>query len=150
MAEHATPAINELITRIDQGWFEWISAVDRVGRRRREISGVCGPLTVKDLMAHIAFWEGVIPEHIQRSAMGLNDTGRNIDKINNAVYLANKDRPIELIHVEMFRAHQIARDAVLGLKTKPKKALLDRIAGETWDHYPEHTEQILTWLAAVK
>ena len=51
-----------------------------------------------------------------------------------------------MVRVDMHRAHHDAMAAIQALEDKLDDDIRDRIACETWDHYPEHTAQILTWL----
>ena len=48
--------------------------------------------------------------------------------------------------VEAYRAHHDAMAAIRAIEGELDDDIRDRIACETWDHYPEHTEQILAWL----
>jgi hypothetical protein len=136
----------EIVDRIETTWRAWLAALERVDRARRTEPGVCGHWSVKDLMAHIALWESEIPEHIQRWELGFPTADLDIDALNAEIVAENHARSYALVRMDMHRAHQTAMTAICGLRREPDDDLRGRISCETWDHYPEHTEQILAWL----
>jgi hypothetical protein len=135
-----------MVGKIDAAWKAWLEALDRVEPARREDEGVCGYWSVKDLVAHLAHCDRVLTEHVQRWQLGLPRYQYAVDAENQANYLATHDRDYDLLRIEMHVAHQLSRQAVLGIEGEPNDDLRDRIAGETWDHYPEHTRQVIDWL----
>lgn len=146
MSEGAPQTMAEIVDRIETTWRHWLLALARVDSDRRTEPGVCGHWSVKDLMAHIALWESEIPEHIQRWEIGLPIADLDIDTMNAEIVAENHARSCALVRIDMHRAHQIAMTAIRDLDLEPDDDLRSRIACETWDHYPEHTEQILVWL----
>lgn len=136
----------EIVDRIETTWRDWLLALERVEPGRRSEPGVCGHWSVKDLTAHIALWESEIPEHIHRWELGLPIADLDIDTMNAEIVAENHARSYALVRIDMHRAHQIAMTAIGELDREPDDDLRSRIACETWDHYPEHTEQILAWL----
>ena len=58
----------------------------------------------------------------------------------------NHARSFALVRIDMHRAHQMAMTAIRAVDRESDDDLRSRIACETWDHYPEHTEQIHLWL----
>jgi uncharacterized damage-inducible protein DinB len=137
---------DEILARIDETWHEWLSAVEAVPPDRREEPGVCGYWSLKDLVAHIALWESVVAEHIQRWENGFPTADHEVDAMNAEIVAENRGRSFRLVRVEMHRAHQVALAAITGIEGDLDDDVRDRIACETWDHYPEHTEQIRAWL----
>ncbi|HET7055360.1 MAG TPA: hypothetical protein VFI12_02795 [Thermomicrobiales bacterium] len=137
--------LSGILDRIDATWRDWMLALEAVDPARREESGVCGYWSVKDIMAHIALWENEIEEHLQRWALGLPKADVDVDAMNAAVVAENKDRPYPLVRIDMHRAHHAAITAIRGITSELDDDVRDRIACETWDHFPEHTEQIRQW-----
>ena len=146
MSERLPHTMAEIIDRIERSWTDWLSALERVDRTRRTEPGVCGYWSVKNLIAHIALWESEIPEHIQRWQIGLPTSDLDIHVMNAEVVAENHARSYALVRMDMHRAHQIAMTAIRAIDREPDDDLRSRIACETWDHYPEHTEQICAWL----
>jgi hypothetical protein len=139
--------VRDAVDKIDAAWKAWLVALDRVDPTRREEEGVCGYWSVKDLIAHLALCDRVVAEHIQRWQLGLPRYMHAVDAENQANYLATHDRDYDLLRIEMHAAHQLARQAILAIEGEPDDDIRERIAAETWDHYPEHTRQVADWLA---
>jgi hypothetical protein len=66
--------------------------------------------------------------------------------MNDDNHAAHRDRPYDLLRVEMHFIHQVVRDTVAQLPVDLPEELIERIAVDTWDHYDEHTQQIEGWL----
>lgn len=137
----------ETLDRIEATWRDWVLALEAVDPARRAEPGVCGWWSVKDLMAHIALWESVVPEHIQRWRLGLPEADHDVDLMNAEIVAENHNRSHALVRVDMHRAHQIALAAIREIDRDLDDDVRARIACETWDHYPEHTAQVRDWLA---
>jgi hypothetical protein len=146
MSELTAQTMTEILERIEATWEDWLSVLERVDLARRTEPGVCGYWSVKDLLAHIALCDSEIPEHIQRWQMGLPTAELDIDTINAENVAENHARSYALVRMNMHQAHQSAIAAIRAIDREPDDDLRSRIAGETWDHYPEHTDQIRTWL----
>jgi len=138
--------MHDTLEKIDSGWREWIGALDQVDGSRREEAGVCGYWSVKDLVAHLPFWERMALDHIHRWTFGLPRFGIDVEIANQANYLANHDRHFDLLYAEMAAQHEVTRQAVLGIEGEPDDDLRKRVADDTWDHYPEHTHQVVNRL----
>jgi hypothetical protein len=137
-----------MVEKIDAAWKAWLEALDWIDPARREEEGVCGYWSVKDLVAHLTLCDRVVTEHIQRWQLGLPRHQYAVDAENQANFLATHDRDYDLLRIEMHAAHQLARQAVLTIEGEPDDDLRNRIASETWEHYPEHTRQVVDWLEA--
>ena len=144
--EQNPQTLPEILDRIEATWRDWMLALEAVDPARREEPGVCGYWSVKNITAHIALWENEIQEHLQRWALGLPKADVDVDAMNAAIVAENKDRPFALVRIDMHRAHQAALTAIRGIADELDDDIRDRIACETWDHYPEHTGQIRAWL----
>ena len=150
IAQDAPRTLEHTIERIESTWRDWLMALEGVDPARRTEPGVCGYWSVKDIMAHISLWENEIHEHIQRWRLRLPKSDLDIDQMNAAIVAENRERPYALVRVNMHRAHHDAMAAILAIERELDDDIRERIACETWDHYPEHTEQIRTWLNASK
>jgi hypothetical protein len=143
LATETSPrTLPEILDRIEVTWRDWMLALDAVDPARREEAGVCGYWSVKDIIAHIALWENEIHEHLQRWAFGLPKADVDVDAMNAVIVAENSDRPYRLVRIDMHRAHHAAITAIRAITGEIDDDVRDRIACETWDHYPEHTEQI--------
>ena len=145
----------ELLAKIDSTWSDFIRALDSVPPEMWDMPGVCGYWSVGELVAHISFWESKVPEYVQRDHLSLRTSddhpslGGDVDEQNMIVASASRyvdnvtlERELWVTHVQMLRSVADAPDEI-------SSDLLAEIACETWDHYPEHTAQLVTWASAV-
>ena len=130
--------------------------------------GVVGEWSVKDILAHIAVWEGRMVgwlEQILRGevpeALAPGQTWDNLDQLNEQTYLENRDRPLEEVLAEFEASFRRAWD---GVEAVPEDALLDPdrypwregepvwhiVAANTFWHYPEHGASIRAWLQGLE
>jgi hypothetical protein len=76
------------------------SAIDRAGPDLLMRPGSWGEWTLKDLLAHLTYWQMSAIDRLQKVAAGrseeiqLVDGDHAIDQINENVYRANKDRSL--------------------------------------------------------
>ena len=126
--------------------------------------GVESDWSVKDILAHITDWEqrmvrwieesmrGEVPE---RPAPGM--TWDDLDRLNQEIYLLNKERAPADVLAESDSSYQRALTAVEALAEKdlidPRRfewrqgdPLWHMVAANTWWHYKEHRETISNWL----
>ena len=119
-----------------------------------------GGWSVKDLLAHITFWER---RPLDRIRATLHDETPppfppgSVDTINAQAYAASRDRPLADIEAEFHRTFQELLDLVAAMSQEdlddpqrfpwtrrtPVKRYLN-IDG--YGHYAEHTRQIRAWL----
>jgi len=120
--------------------------------------------TVKDILAHIIFWEhrlllwtaeslrGGTP---QRPAPGM--TWDDLDKLNQLTYEANKDRPLDDVLQDFHSTYRKVEETVSALTQedlfdggrfawRQGDPLWHMVAANTWWHYREHNETIRGWL----
>ena len=154
---------------------EWIAA------SRAELDGVIAPLTdaqmaapgaegalsVKDLLAHVSWWErrtlraldlrgaGEAPPKL--AAEGEGEAG--VNRVNAETFQTNRDRSLADVRAEYARS---GRDLLAALDGYSQADLFDEegftkvlefpalylIAGDTYLHYPDHVASIRAWLAA--
>jgi hypothetical protein len=127
--------------------------------------GAEGALSVKDLLAHVSWWErrtlraldyaarGEAPPKL--AAEGEGEAGAN--RVNAETFAANRPRPLDDVRAEYARS---GRDLVATLEGYAEADLfdedgftrilefpaLDLIAGDTYLHYPDHVASIRNWL----
>ena len=128
---------------IDDSWAGFLEALESVPGDRLEEPGACGDWSVKDLMAHMAFWDD--------RAVYVADTigaGEEIEPIdwqeaNTREATLRANWTLEESRREMLAAHDRVIEA---LERHPE---LDASVweGDTFDHYNEHAADIRKWLS---
>ena len=131
---------------LDSAWTRWLEALDRVDPPRRDEKVLDDNWSIKDLVAHALFWDAEVLTDIQRWQHDRPLVSNDWQRMNDENHAAHKDRPYDLLRVEMHLVHQTVRDAIMQLPADIPEELIERIAVDTWDHYDEHAQQIEAWL----
>jgi hypothetical protein len=131
---------------LDSAWTRWLEALDAVDPARRDEKMLDDNWSVKDLVAHIRFWDAECLTDIQRWRSGLSGVTNDWQGMNDQNHAAHRDRPYDLLRVDMHLVHEVVRGAVAGLPDDLPDELIERIADDAWDHYDGHTQQIRAWL----
>jgi hypothetical protein len=151
------------MARIEAGWKELGELVNQVEDAAGLNKVGADGWTVKDHLAHLAAWEhsllALIEGRDRSGAMGLNEPSEEIDVINEAIRkLHATDTADEALgyfrdsHAQLMAALGKLDDADL---EKPyshyqpgdpdeKRPVVGWVAGNTYEHYAEHTNWIRT------
>jgi hypothetical protein len=150
---------NQEIEPIEKGWSALTTLVDSLGPGDLELKGN-GQWAVKDHLAHIAAWElsliALLDGHDRLKAMGVPDAADNTDAVNEAVWLLHRHETGDQLlafsrdtHAAMLRRLEAMSDADLRRSynhyqpNDPRdpgddRAVVEWVAGNTYDHYAEH------------
>ena len=126
--------------------------------------GAVGVWSVKDVLAHIAFWERygatIVRDAMRGSTPDLvadDETERN----NASVVAQYYQRSLAAVISDWQQAREDLIEAIEDLEDEDLndpdrfpwsegRSLLDQIAGNSFDHEQEHIEQIRAWMLQVK
>ncbi|MGC4047623.1 MAG: maleylpyruvate isomerase N-terminal domain-containing protein [Armatimonas sp.] len=132
---------NEVIlARIDAEWQRFLSCLEGLSDDQAAEPGVAGYYSVDDLLAHLTWWENQTREVVESGV----DQEFDVEALNDEIYQANKDATFTELKRRMIEGHTHA------VETFAQAADLseDDVAGDTWEHYQEHGDQIRAWRAA--
>ncbi len=117
---------------------------------------------LKDLIAHITLWETLMVNWLRMAASGvppgadINVALSNVDQLNAQFYTDNKTRSLHAVQTTSDNVFKQLIDQLLALPDDPhdERWSLWRdgeppwslIAGNTYEHYQEHTVQVRGWL----
>ena len=144
--------------------------LDEIRRTHGELGAVIAPLTeaqmsqpgvngewsVKDVLAHLTWWEGHMLRALRTGQEELEPEGSNPDNLtarkNAEVFAANRDRPLAEVRAEFETTYQ---EVLATLEGWPAEALArdetyEEIGWDTFKHYPDHTAAIRQWLASAE
>jgi hypothetical protein len=127
--------------------------------------GVSGTWSVKDILAHITFWEQRMLYRLACARRGeqpgsLMHEGEEqsaaIERINAQVFEENSHRPLDEVRADFQRSFQqvlatleslseadLADQRLSQLLGVP---VIEQLAGDSYEHYQEHDEMIRAWL----
>jgi uncharacterized protein (TIGR03083 family) len=122
--------------------------------------GAVGVWSVKDVLAHIAFWERYTVNMLQAVARGKTPdllADDSTERSNASVVAQYYQRPLAAVIADWQQAREDLLEALEDLDdaalNEPDRfpwsvgrTLLDRISGNSFDHEQEHIEQIRAWM----
>ena len=130
----------EALKRIDESWDALLGVLDGIPADRRD-DPVSGEWSVKDLVAHIAFWDGQAEISAQREALGDSTPAVDWRALNDREAAASKNRPYDEVWNELNETHDRMLSVLRQLPALDPKAVGD----DTFDHYDEHRAEIQAW-----
>lgn len=143
-------ALEEILASLDQAQFM--------------TEGVIPGWSIKDMLAHIASWHHRLLRwldaavHNQAPTISGPDNVEEVDALNAQFYQENKARPLDEVLADFRTSYRQILEIVQAMPEddlmNPDRfawsngePLWEAIAGDTYDHYHEHTKQIQEWLA---
>lgn len=110
--------------------------------------GAIGEWSVKDILAHLTFWEQRLLAYFNGARESLIQPGEEeqaaIDRINAEVFAANRDRPLAEVRAEFDSSYQqtLALADSLSAEDLADEEFFGLFAGDTFEHYREHREML--------
>lgn len=164
---HVTPPTmkSDLLYRIADGYAAWAATINASPPRELTLPDLHGGWSIKDEVAHVTFWEARVLA-ILHAALTVEDpphrpgadSAEKIEALNAEVFAASQQHGLDDVLADLERTHAAFVRAVEEL---PDDALFDPhrfpwaggeplmavIAGDTYEHYPEHIRNIQRWRA---
>jgi hypothetical protein len=147
------------LRRLQSGRAQWEAALSDAGEARMEIPGVVGEWTLKDVIAHVAWYEMQMTEMLQTRTLEASELwGLDHEMRNAAIYEANRDRPLDEVLAEAAKAYHDLEALVVALDDEDLNnptCFADMpdewepwriIASNSYGHYQEHIPDIRAWL----
>src|SRR5690242_1283401 len=141
---------------------EWEKALEDVGFDRMLEPGVEGDWSVKDVIAHVTFWEEIAAKYVEAGVTGQPPirspyAGLETDEYNAAIYNANKDKSLDEVlawskdvHSRVLAAiDKLSEEDLTDVTRFPwldKSPLWEYVEGDGYEHIQEHTAHIREWL----
>ena len=131
----------DAIALIDAAWIDWMAALASVPESRWSEAGVCGEWSIKDLLGHIAVWDDLTVQYLKNLGSGVKMEPLDWEALNTKEAALRADRTIDQQRGEMNASHA----AMHAFVANTTGIDLTVIAVNTWEHYPEHTVQVMSW-----
>ncbi len=154
----------ELIQKIESDWDNLQAALDGLTEEQMHRPGVVGEWTIKDILAHITAWQSRLIATMFKAERGLTpeaaEPGKTIDQLNEKFYREMKDRSFDQVWDDLDSSYHQLLSRLEGWKEKdlfdPKRfkwmkgePFVEYIAGDSYEHYAEHAEQIRKWRTTI-
>ncbi len=162
MSDHMTKA--RLLELLRTKRAEWDAVIASVPHSRMTEPGVAGNWSVKDIIAHLTYFERWYGDRMDEQLRGIPYTPTefdwmDFDKRNEIMYQQSKDKPLQDILAESKSAFQklIAgaeahSEAFLiepqQFEAGPPVVIWQMLRGDVYDHYGHHIESIKNWLSS--
>ncbi len=140
----------------------------QVGQEQMTVPGVVGKWSVQDVVVHLTSWEERAIAWLEAAQTGAPpapppwDSGLdNFDQINEWIFQSNRGRPLSDVLTRSRQVFDHLVELVDAVSSEdlitPGRfgwleggTLLERIPGDSYEHYQEHGAMIRAWLDSVR
>lgn len=151
---------DELIQQIESSWADLQAALDGLTEEQMHQPGVVGEWSVKDILAHITAWQTRLITALFKAEKGFapdtTESGATVDQLNEKFYREMQDRSFDLVWDDLDASYHQVLTRLSGWSDKdlfdPRRfkwmkgePFATYIAGDSYEHYAEHAEQIRAW-----
>jgi hypothetical protein len=142
-----------LLKRLDKAWDAFQESYAGLSEAELLVPGVTGAWSIKDIIAHVSWWEEEALKHLPLILAGARPprysvTYGGIDAFNARMTERKKDlsltevlRQRDDIHRRLVALIQSAPEAQMTRETRFRR----RLRLDTYGHYPKHARAIRTW-----
>jgi len=165
MNDHLT--IAQLLEVMRTARSDWETLLGDVGEARLTEPGVEGDWSIKDIVAHITYYERWIADCLEAIQRGdplpqSEYKGISIDERNALIYEHNRTQSLADVLRDSQISFQRSIESVQGLHDKDLYDLEftraygvdwtvhDLIEGDTYEHYQDHITSVRAWLERAK
>ena len=146
---------DDTLNTVARSWQVLERAIALVPQHRVDTPGVVGPWSVKDLIGHVATWDQEALQALRGYQAGgdareLTTWPDNIDGFNAREAARKRGTDLAMLRRELAESHRQIVELISDLAEAAfeTREVETRIRVDTYDHYADHTAQILLWLAA--
>jgi hypothetical protein len=154
---------SSVLEKINKSYTEFESLLGQIPEHRMLEAGASGIFSIKDIVSHIAWFEREMVNVFRDHALiGSHLWNLPTDERNMAIYEENRNRPLAdvlkeamRIHKELIEIIQNVDDESLNDAMKFREMPVDWVpwqvlAGNTYEHYAHHTQDIQRWLIQIR
>jgi len=152
----------ELMDAILEARADWDAELAGVEATRYEEPGVCGAWSLKDVIAHIAWYEREIATMLELHSYEQASPWWALpnDPRNEKIYQLNRHRPLAVVQAEARATYEAVlaqvnhltdadlHDAGRFVASPPGLEPWEIIAQNTYEHYEHHARDVAAWLAS--
>jgi len=144
---------NQLIAKLDKAWQEFGSAFEGLSEAEITAPGVVEDWSVKDLIAHVTWWEEEALKHLPEILAGIRPKRYSVLYGGiDAFHAQMTERMTGSSLAEVLERHGAThRRLIEYIRQAPDDQITTetrfrrRIRLDTYGHYPEHTRAIWAW-----
>ena len=143
----------QLLTQLERRWAEFNQSYAGLSDAQMMESGVTGNWSVKDIVAHITWWEGEALKHLPLINEGIRPPTYakeygGIDAFN--ALMTEQKRGLSVSEV-LSQRDEIHQRLLAYIERTPEEQFTRetrfrrRLRLDTYNHYPKHTRAIIEW-----
>jgi len=145
--------LTKLIEKVDAAWADFHAAYASLTDDEQMIPGVTGDWSIRDLIAHVTWWDAEALAHLPLVLEGgtpprYSVTYGGIDAFNAMKTKEKHDLSLTEVRREADETHQRLVDYLHGVpseKLKGNSRFTHRLRLDTYGHYPIHAADIRAW-----
>lgn len=154
--------IEDFISKLNLLRKEWDELLSQLEPEQLEIPGVIGDMSVKDLIAHVSWYEEQMVELLStRVLAGSELWGLSPAERNQKIFELNKDRVLGEVLAESQGIHAMLRaelEKLIDMELVDAAAYEGMpedwmpwkvIAGNSFEHYQQHFDDLKKWLESL-
>lgn len=140
----------QVIEKLEQSWSQLRQSFKGLSIEKMTRPAPDGGWSVKDILAHVRAWEEECLKYLPMIIAGkrlprYKDMYGGINTFNAMTYEDNKDLPLDAVLKNLDDTHERLLDYLRSVPEEffsSQTRFLRRLAADTYNHYPEHTETI--------
>lgn len=145
----------QLLARLEKSWRDFEESYAGLSEAQLLVPGVTGQWSVRDIIAHVSWWEeealesmpvireGGRPTRYSVKYGGINAFNALMTERRRHLSLAEVLRQHDEIHERLVRYVRAAPEALFATDTRFRR----RLRLDTYGHYPVHAKAIRAWRA---
>lgn len=129
------------IARVESAWADLQQALQGLSDEALVQPGVFADWSVKDILAHIAFWhENMVAVATGQVTIDTADPA-GVDELNRQAFEERRGWTLRQAREELERTYRLALETIRRMPEIDPR----RVEADTWDHYQEHAADIRAW-----
>ncbi|MBM3137848.1 MAG: DinB family protein [Chloroflexi bacterium] len=141
----------KIMFKLEERWQEFLHSFEMLSESQMTRPARDGGWSIKDILVHVRAWEDEALKYLPTIIEGqrlprYKDLYGGINAFNAMTHNANKDLALKTVLANLQETHQ---RLLVYLQLIPNEhfasgtRFLRRLAADTYNHYPEHTETII-------
>jgi hypothetical protein len=137
-----------MIALIRSSWDRWVSVLHSLTPEQLNQANICGSWSAKDLIGHVAVWDGVAAGKVRGILAGAEreDTGETLDAFNERTAREFQTVRLDDLVERMHRTHERflgTLGSAEGASDEMIQGVEHAVADDTWKHYDQHRRQLV-------
>jgi hypothetical protein len=148
----------QVLNKLDKAWTAFNESYAGLSEGQMLEAGVTEDWSVKDILAHVSWWEEEALKHLPHILQGgrpprysvvyggINAFNAQMTELKRGLPLAEVQRQLDGTHLRLVEYLQGAPEEQFSTDTRFRR----RLRLDTYGHYPFHTRAIRAWREAAK